>query len=44
VRRVLHAARRNARLSLEWTHLATGDDPGYGYEVNQAQISMAWRF
>jgi opacity protein-like surface antigen len=34
----------NARLSLEWTHLATGDNLGYAYDVNQASISMAWRF
>ncbi len=34
----------NARLSLEWTHLATGDNLGYGYDVSQASISMAWRF
>jgi len=34
----------NARLSLEWTHLATGDNLGYPYDVNQASISMAWRF
>ena len=34
----------NARLSLEWTHLATGDNLGYAYDVDQAAISMAWRF
>jgi opacity protein-like surface antigen len=34
----------NARLSLEWTHLATGDNLGYSYDVNQAAIAMAWRF
>ncbi len=34
----------NARLGLEWTHLATGDNLGYRYDVNQASISMAWRF
>lgn len=34
----------NARLSLEWTHLASGDNLGYGYDVNQAAIAMAWRF
>ncbi|HEV7432284.1 MAG TPA: outer membrane beta-barrel protein [Steroidobacteraceae bacterium] len=34
----------NARLSLEWTHLATGDNLGYAYDVNQASIAMAWRF
>jgi opacity protein-like surface antigen len=34
----------NARLSLEWTHLATGDNLGYAYDVNQAAIAMAWRF
>jgi Outer membrane protein beta-barrel domain len=35
---------RSARLSVEWAHLATGDNLGYGYDVNQASISMAWRF
>ena len=34
----------NARLSLEWTHLVTGDNLGYPYDVNQASIAMAWRF
>jgi opacity protein-like surface antigen len=34
----------NARLSVEWTHLATGDNLGYAYDVNQAAIAMAWRF
>ena len=34
----------NTRLSLEWTHLATGDNLGYSYDVNQASILMAWRF
>jgi opacity protein-like surface antigen len=34
----------NARLSIEWTRLATGDDLGYAYDVDQASISMAWRF
>ena len=34
----------NGRLSLEWTHLATGDNLGYPYGVNQASIAMAWRF
>jgi hypothetical protein len=34
----------NARMSLEWTHLATGDNLGYSYDVNQASIAMAWRF
>lgn len=34
----------NARLSVEWTHLVTGDNLGYGYDVNQASILMAWRF
>src|SRR5450432_4170477 len=34
----------NARLSLEWTHLATGDNLGYSYDVDQASIAMAWRF
>lgn len=34
----------NARLSLEWTHLATGDNLGYSYDISQASISMAWRF
>jgi opacity protein-like surface antigen len=34
----------NARLSLEWTHLATGDNLGYPYDVNQASISLGWRF
>ena len=33
----------NGRLSLEWTHLATGDNLGYPYDVNQASIAMAWR-
>jgi opacity protein-like surface antigen len=34
----------NARLSVEWAHLATGDNLGYAYDVNQASIAMAWRF
>ncbi len=34
----------SARLSVEWTHLATGDNLGYNYDVNQASILMAWRF
>ena len=34
----------NARLSLEWTHLATGDNLGYPYDVNQGSISVGWRF
>ena len=34
----------NARLSLEWTHLATGDNLGYPYDVNQASMSVGWRF
>ena len=34
----------NAQLGLEWTHLATGNNLGYAYDVNQASIAMAWRF
>ena len=34
----------NSRLSLEWTHLVSGDNLGYPYDVSQGAISMAWRF
>lgn len=34
----------NSRLSIEWTRLAAGDNLGYAYDVDQASISMAWRF
>jgi len=32
------------RLNVEWTRLASGDDLGYDYHVDQASIGMAWRF
>jgi hypothetical protein len=33
-----------SRLSLEWTRLATGNNLGYDYNVDQAAIGVAWRF
>ena len=32
-----------SRLNLEWTRLATGDNLGYGYHVDQAAIGVVWR-
>ncbi|HEX9474401.1 MAG TPA: outer membrane beta-barrel protein [Steroidobacteraceae bacterium] len=32
------------RLDLEWTRLASGNDLGYDYYVDQASIGVAWRF
>jgi opacity protein-like surface antigen len=34
----------NATLGVEWTHLVTGYNLGYPYDVNQASIGLAWRF
>ena len=34
----------NTRLNVEWTRLATGNNLGYGYTVDQAAIGLAWRF
>ncbi len=34
----------NARISLEWTHMVSGDNLGYPYDINQGAISMGWRF
>lgn len=33
-----------SRLNLEWTRLATGNNLGYGYNVDQAAIGVVWRF
>jgi hypothetical protein len=32
------------RLNLEWTRLASGNNLGYDYYVDQAAIGVAWRF
>jgi opacity protein-like surface antigen len=34
----------HAQLGVEWTHLATGYNLGYPYDINQASIALAWRF
>jgi opacity protein-like surface antigen len=31
------------RLNLEWTRLATGDNLGYDYHIDQAAIGVVWR-
>ncbi len=33
-----------SRLNLEWTRLATGNNLGYDYSVDQAAIGVSWRF
>ena len=33
-----------SRLNLEWTRLATGNNLGYDYSVDQAAIGVTWRF
>jgi hypothetical protein len=33
-----------SRLNFEWVRLATGNNLGYDYTVDQAAIGMAWRF
>jgi opacity protein-like surface antigen len=35
---------RNTRLNVEWVRLATGNNLGYDYTVDQAAIGVAWRF
>ncbi|HKC16975.1 MAG TPA: porin family protein [Steroidobacteraceae bacterium] len=32
------------RLNVEWTRLASGNDLGFDYHVDQASIGVAWRF
>jgi Outer membrane protein beta-barrel domain len=34
----------NSRLNVEWVRLATGNNLGYDYTVDQAAIGLAWRF
>ena len=34
----------NSRLNIEWTRLATGNNLGYDYHIDQASIGVAWRF
>ena len=33
-----------SKLNVEWTRLATGDNLGYSYNVDQAAIGLVWRF
>lgn len=33
-----------SKLNFEWVRLATGNNLGYDYTVDQASIGMAWRF
>ena len=32
-----------ATLNVEWTHLVSGNNPGYDYDVDMASIGVAWR-
>ena len=32
------------RLNVEWARLASGNDLGFDYHVDQASIGVAWRF
>jgi opacity protein-like surface antigen len=32
------------RLNLEWTRLASGNDLGFDYHVDEASVGVAWRF
>ncbi|MDE2221119.1 MAG: porin family protein [Gammaproteobacteria bacterium] len=34
----------NTRLNVEWARLASGDNLGYVYNVDQAAIGLVWRF
>ena len=34
----------NSRLNVEWVRLATGNNLGYDYHVDQASIGVVWRF
>ena len=34
----------NSKINVEWTRLASGNNLGYNYHVDQASIGMAWRF
>lgn len=34
----------SSRLNVEWTRLATGNNLGYDYNVDQLAIGVAWRF
>jgi opacity protein-like surface antigen len=34
----------SATLGLEWTHLVSGNNFGYSYDVSQAAFTVAWRF
>ena len=34
----------NTSLNVEWVRLATGNNLGYDYSVDQASIGLAWRF
>ena len=34
----------NAQLGVEWTHLVSGYNLGYPYDVSQASIALGWRF
>lgn len=34
----------NSRINFEWTRLASGNNLGYDYHVDQASIGMNWRF